>query len=111
MKTLNLSATGSWTCERTFQVDLDASIAVQLLLAVPMSCESLSISEFVARVLSEGPPLPLLHLPRLRTLQLDCGCGLFEQGWNGMYITRMIEGQAAGFTALEKLVVRTVISL
>ena len=110
MKTLHLSATGSWA--GNFQVDLDASIAVQLLLAVPMACESLTVSEFVTRVLSKGPPLPLLHLPRLRTLQLDCGCGnMMRPEWIEKFIKCMIEGQAAGLTALEKLVVRTVISL
>ena len=106
MKSLNISATGSWRPsspgEHTFEVNDHADIAVELLLAVPMACEALSIGEFVAQTLADDPS-PLPYLPQLKTLLLHC-----RKDFVGRSI-RMVREQAARLPALTELVVRAVI--
>ena len=105
MKSLNISATGSWRPsslgEHTFEVTDHADILVDLLWAVPMACEALSIGEFVAQTLVDDPS-PLLYLPQLKTLQLHCRKDFVIRS------IRMVQEQAAGLPALTELVVRAV---
>ena len=103
MKSLIISATGSWQLQgpHTSRVD-HAHIAEQLPLAVPIACEALSIGEFVAQKLADDPS-PLLHLPQLKTLLLHCRKDFVKRS------IRMVLDSAAGLAALTELVVRAVI--
>ena len=104
MQSVHLSATATWSYYDKEQyksdVSVDPTIASELIRAVPVSCEALSIGEFVAKKAAEGPPL-VLHLPRLRTLQIDCWDAFLRD------IMRMIKNSAEGLPALTHLVVRT----
>ena len=75
---------------------------MELLLAVPMACEALSIGEFVAQTLADDPA-PLPCLPQHKSLLLHCRKDFVERS------IRMVQEQAAGLPALTELVVRAVL--
>ena len=102
VRDLRLSATATWTPNATqqvgaaFQVKLEVSTAAALLQAVPPSCDSLSISEFVTQQAVAAGRTPL-DLPRLITLRLECRRGYVDR------VLDLVRSDGSALTALTRL--------